>query len=319
MKGLLRTAVLAVVLMGLMAGMLLAAEGERQRGEHRGTFLERVEKRVGDRDCLGIVLRLAEGGDLVTLLVPRENEKLMAAARELVRGQMVEVAYGVEDGQKWVLKLAAGKAPERSEPADKTRAEEGAKKEREQKPGGDKEHAQAQNEELRALVERLLLRIEKLEAEVKELRARSEEGRRADAARAEKERAAREGVKKEGQQRVEKPLHEGEGVKKEGERTDKPVEQAREGLLRCTFVRLVEKRMGELEYLALEVRAGEKGEPATLLIPKVKNEEGRMVNAEELAAKARALREGQKVEISWRWSEDRRWVRNIKAEGADSK
>jgi len=91
-------------------------------------------------------------------------------------------------------------------------------------------------------------------------------------------------------------------------------EDARGGTIRGTFVRLVERRVGEHEYLGIELKPLEGKERITLLVPLRRDEQDRWIRHKELAAKARALREGQKVRIAYVAEEGQKWVRGIGTE-----
>lgn len=285
MKRSLGMSVAVGLVVALVGGMVLAAEG----GTLRGAFVKRVEKQLGEVGYLGIVVRLAEGRGETTLLVPRRREDLMKAARELREGQTVEVLYGVEEGQKWVRGIEVAREPE-------ARPQEA--------------------EELRRMVRQLLERVEKLEAQVKELREQLNKVRGEGAARSDKEAGGREGGEKKDSEkarpeaeRTDKPRGEGDRPGAEREKGGE-AEADRTGEVRGAFVKLVEKRIGELEYLGVVVRPDGREEAMTLLVPKVRRED-RMVNHEELSARARQLREGQRVEIGWRLAEGQRWIQRL--------
>jgi len=74
--------------------------------------------------------------------------------------------------------------------------------------------------------------------------------------------------------------------------------------VRGSFVRLAERQVGQREYLAIVVKPLEGKDQVTLLVPR----------RGELAAIARKLREGQKVEIPYVVEAGQKWVKRIEAE-----
>lgn len=322
-------ALAAVIMMGAWADRVEAA-----RGELRGTFVRRAELALGETEYLGIVVRQAGRDETTTLVIPRRREDLMGQARKLHEGDVVEVTFAEEDGQKWVriIETAGGEGERR----------EG----REREERGDRERAERKEmTEEEVLLRRLLERLEKLEAELKELR---EENRRLREGRDGGRDVKREGgdrerdVKREGGDREREVKREGdrevnrEGgdrereVKREGDREvrreggDREREVKREGgdrkraekegerskdvqAARGRFIRLAEQKLGNLEHLAVVVQLDGQEKPTTFFVPMRRVGE-KWVRDEEIAARAKRLREGQTVEIGWRWTEGQRFI-----------
>lgn len=84
-----------------------AVAADRREGEARGTFVRLVEKKVGEQEYVGIVVKDLEGDKTATLLILRRNADQMAAARALKAGQKVEVAYVTEEGHHFVRRIEA--------------------------------------------------------------------------------------------------------------------------------------------------------------------------------------------------------------------
>jgi len=95
------------VLAGLLFGGMLWAEDGDRSGAVRGTFVRLVERAVGEREYMGIVIKPFERDDHVTVLVPREREELWQAARRLREGQEVGVSFVSEAGQKFIKGMEA--------------------------------------------------------------------------------------------------------------------------------------------------------------------------------------------------------------------
>jgi hypothetical protein len=85
----------------MMFGGLLSAEERDRNGSVGGTFVRLVEREVGERGYMGIVIKPHERDDHVTVLVPRQREELFQAARRLRAGQKVGVSFVTEAGHKW--------------------------------------------------------------------------------------------------------------------------------------------------------------------------------------------------------------------------
>ena len=90
----------------ILSGLLSAGQRDRN-GEVGGTFVRLVEREVGERGYMGIVIKPPDSDDLVTVLVPRQREELLQAARRLQAGQKIGVSFVTEAGHKWVKGMEA--------------------------------------------------------------------------------------------------------------------------------------------------------------------------------------------------------------------
>ena len=135
--------ILMVVLVVSACAGVVCAEERRGQGEVHGTFVKLVERQVGEREVVGVVLQQVEGKGEVVVLMSRQQKDLLALARKLTKGQKIEIAYVAEDGQKWVKRLEVERRRE----------------------GGRGDLA-----EFRRLVEKMQVRLKQLEREVVELR-----------------------------------------------------------------------------------------------------------------------------------------------------
>jgi len=156
MNGVMRRAALVVMAVVLVGFVGPAARGQT-RGEVRGEFVRLVEKQVGDREFLGVVVDRFEGAGQATLLVPMRrtesgrvvrNEDLAAWARRLRPGTKVEIAY-VRDGGAMFIK--------RAESA---------------------QHREGRGDDLEAVVRRLQERLQTMEKQIVELREENRHLRR---------------------------------------------------------------------------------------------------------------------------------------------
>ena len=95
------------VLAGLLFGGMLLAEGRDRDGAVRGTFVRLVEREVGERGYMGIVIKSHDRDEHVTVLVPRQREELWQAARRLQEGQEVGVSFVTEAGHKFIKDMRA--------------------------------------------------------------------------------------------------------------------------------------------------------------------------------------------------------------------
>ncbi|MHC4743059.1 MAG: hypothetical protein ACYS8Z_14175 [Planctomycetota bacterium] len=94
---------LGLVALIVFGGLVLAREG--RHGEVGGVFIRLVERRVGDKEAVGLVVRPFERDEHVVLLVPRENEDLLAALRMFREGQRVEAAFERDGEHLWITRL----------------------------------------------------------------------------------------------------------------------------------------------------------------------------------------------------------------------
>jgi hypothetical protein len=341
MKRLAATALTVAGMMVLACGPVLAAGGEV-----RGRFVRRVEVAVGEREYLAIEIEQAGRDARARLLVPQRREDLAARVRRLREGQIVEATYVEEAGQKWVRVIeVAGQPdrPERVERPDRPRAPEGR-----DRPGprpGEPPEIRRLLQRILERIERLEGEVRELRAENRRLRGEGgrprggeeaargdrprregdrERGDRERAGRGERDRPRGEGDReREHAERGDRDHPEGRegdrpgGAEREGdrERPDRPRdaegEGPREGELRGRFVRLVERQIGRLWHLGVVIDPDGEAESATLFVPKRRAEGGRWVDNADLAARARRLKAGQRVEITWRREEGQRWIRRI--------
>jgi hypothetical protein len=189
MKKMYRMLVLGVLAGLLFGGMLWAEDGDRS-GAVRGTFVRLVERAVGEREYMGIVIKPFERDDHVTVLVPREREELWQAARRLREGQEVGVSFVSEAGQKFIKGMEAEwrevveEGPEGRRRVNVRREvlrwDEDVRERREAERPAHLEQMEGQLKEVvaghlermgRALKEVLGAHLERMEAEFRELRA----------------------------------------------------------------------------------------------------------------------------------------------------
>jgi len=104
MKKLSRILVLGLLSMLIFSSMLWAEDRERDE-EVGGTFVRLVEREVGERGYMGIVIKPHDRDDHVTVLIPRRQEELWQAARRLREGQEVGVSFVTEERYKWIKGL----------------------------------------------------------------------------------------------------------------------------------------------------------------------------------------------------------------------
>jgi hypothetical protein len=86
---------------------MLWAEQRDRNGEVGGIFVRLVEREVGERGYLGIVIKPHDRDDHITVLVPRQREELLQAARRLQTGQKLGVSFVTEAGHKWAKGMEA--------------------------------------------------------------------------------------------------------------------------------------------------------------------------------------------------------------------
>jgi regulator of replication initiation timing len=114
MKKVYRTLMLVVLAALVFGGMLWARDRDRDRAV-RGTFVRLIERSVGDRGYMGIVVKPFESDEHVTVLVPREREELWQAARRLQDGQRVGISFVTEAGHQWIKGMEAERRREQIE------------------------------------------------------------------------------------------------------------------------------------------------------------------------------------------------------------
>jgi hypothetical protein len=187
MKKIYRMLVLGVLAGLLLGGMLLADDRDRD-GSVGGTFVRLVERAVGERGYMGIVIKPFERDDHVTVLVPGEREELWQAARRLQEGQRVGVSFVTEAGHKFIKGMEAERRevvedrPEGRRRVNVRREvirREGVRERREARRPAHLEQMEGQLKEVvaghldrmgRALKEVLGEHLERMEAELRELR-----------------------------------------------------------------------------------------------------------------------------------------------------
>lgn len=95
--------VLVIVLFGVLAS---AGEGGRVL-ELRGAFVKLVEERVGERECIGVIVKPLESDEQHVILTPREPSDLGSLVRRLRPGMRVEVGYVRDGDRNWLRRLDA--------------------------------------------------------------------------------------------------------------------------------------------------------------------------------------------------------------------
>ncbi|MCP4610800.1 MAG: hypothetical protein GY845_18990 [Planctomycetes bacterium] len=95
------------VLSILMFSVVLSAGQRDRNGSVGGTFVRLVEQEVGERGSMGIVIKPHDRDDHVTVLIPRQREEILQAARRLLEGQKLGVSFVTEAGHKWVKGMEA--------------------------------------------------------------------------------------------------------------------------------------------------------------------------------------------------------------------
>lgn len=98
-------AIVAAVLASVLS-LSLPLEALAQEGQVRGKFVRLTEKKVGEREYVGVVIAPEKGKEEVVVLMGRES-KLLPKARKLGKGQQVEIAYVTEGKHKWVKRIGA--------------------------------------------------------------------------------------------------------------------------------------------------------------------------------------------------------------------
>jgi len=228
MKKVCRMLVLGVLAGLLFCGMLLAEDSDRS-GSVRGTFVQLVEREVGERGYMGIVIKPLESDDHVTVLVPRQREELWQAARRLRKGQKVGVSFVTEAGHKFIKGMEAERREVVEEgPEGRRRTSirrevlryKGDQERREPKRPGHLERMEGQLKEVvaghlermgRALKEVLGAHLERMEAELLEHREHIErmqeelQGLRAENERLKRQLRERSGPEREREREVRRP------------------------------------------------------------------------------------------------------------------
>jgi len=193
MKKVCGTLVLAV-LAALVFGGMIRAEERGKGGAVRGTFVRLVEREVGERGYMGIVIKPFDSDDHVTVLVPRQREGLVRAVRRLQEGQRIRVSFVSEGGHMWLRGMGAERREEVEERRDAERTvdirrevlrwrEGGRDSPEAERPMVHLEQMEGQLKEVvsghlermgRALREVLGAHLERMEGECRELRAHVE-------------------------------------------------------------------------------------------------------------------------------------------------
>ncbi len=217
------------VIAGLVFGGMLWAEDGDRRGAVRGTFVQLVEREVGEQGYMGIVIKPFESDDHVTVLVPRQREELGRAARSLRKGQKVGVSFVTEAGHKFIKDMEAERREVIEEgPEGRRRTSvrrevlryEGDQERREARRPAHLEQMEGQLKEVvaghlermgRALKEVLGAHLERMEAELRELRAHIEQMQeelqelRAQNERLKRQLRERSGPEREREREVRRP------------------------------------------------------------------------------------------------------------------
>ena len=191
-----RTISIAAAVAAISLGAILFAEEDARFAEIRAVFVKLIERQVGEREYVGIVVKPLESDDEVTILTPREPENLIEMARKLREGQKLEIRYARNDGQNWLRNLDAQwqreEGQERTEQrmsvgirrsGDQPRREVRVTERREVMPAREREGQSgegiaAQIEQLTRQFREILAHVSQMEREMRGLRAENERLRR---------------------------------------------------------------------------------------------------------------------------------------------
>ena len=275
-----RILMLSVLSMLIFSSVLWAGQSDRN-GSVGGNFVRLVEQEVGERGYMGIVIKPHDRDDHVTVLVPRQREELLQAARRLREGQKVGVSFVTEAGHKWVRGMEAERrevVEEGPEGRRRTnirrevfRYEDNQERRQDRRP----EYLEQMQELKRILsssldrmareFRELRGRLEQQERELRRLRAENEQLRtelreRAGSAR-EREREVRIRIQREGREREERErrIERDEGrARGERPRSEREVALHHLEVMRIALHALKEAERGDaVEMLTLAIRARE--------------------------------------------------------------
>ena len=275
-----RILMLSVLSMLIFSSVLSAGQSDRN-GSVGGNFVRLVEQEVGERGYMGIVIKPHDRDDHVTVLVPRQREELLQAARRLREGQKVGVSFVTEAGHKWVRGMEAERrevVEEGPEGRRRTnirtevfRYEDNQERRQDRRP----EYLEQMQELKRILsssldrmareFRELRGRLEQQERELRRLRAENEQLRtelreRAGSAR-EREREVRIRIQREGREREERErrIERDEGrARGERPRSEREVALHQLEVMRIALHALKEAERGDaVEMLTLAIRARE--------------------------------------------------------------
>ncbi len=296
MKKICRMLVLGVLAGLLFGGMLLAKDRDRD-GSVGGTFVRLVERKVGERGYMGIVIKPFERDEHVTVLVPRQREELWQAARRLREGQKVGISFITEAGHKFIKGMETERR-ERIEERQEGRRRvtirrevqrhEGSREKREAKRPAHLEQMQELKRILASHLDRmarefreLRTHVEELKRELQELRSENERLKRQlrerggperdrerevrtrrefEERREGRERQERDG-RREGREREEhegRREHDEERAKRERPKSEREVAIHQLEVMRMALHALKEANRGDAaELLTLAIRARE--------------------------------------------------------------
>jgi len=250
-----------VCLVGVMAcaalALTAAAAGAGDRGRSiTARFVKLTERRIGEREYVGLVIREREGDEQATVYVSRKQKDILELARRLRKNQLITVRYIVEDRLRWVTRLKAHDAEgegEKRREGDKDREHkerEGDKGRQHKEREGDRDREHKERDRDRAhkeregdkdrdrerdrdregaegardkQMQRLLQRLERLEVELRELRrevARLRRDREGDEGRERQKDARRERERDERREGQRDKDERREGREREGEKDE---------------------------------------------------------------------------------------------------
>ncbi len=98
----------------VFGGVLFGAERDRN-GRLRGIFVGLTERQVGERGYLGVVVKPMDSDEHVTVLIPRNNERLIEIAHNLREGQRLGIPFVIEDDFRWAREMEVERGREEIE------------------------------------------------------------------------------------------------------------------------------------------------------------------------------------------------------------
>lgn len=250
--------------------------------------------------AVAVVLAAATGVVLLIAAAARADDREKPTRDDELKDLMTSILNRLEKMQETIEKLTA-------ENAELRRALERERAARQELERGRRE---GEGDQPRASAD-----AERREGAARESGGRPREARRegdgdreASVAReGDRDRVRREGDTEGSRERVAAREGDEGRSRREGE-----AKAETRSLLRGTFVKLAELKLGELEHLAVVIRAGEGDATVTLYVP-MRREGERWVRDERVAGQAKKLKAGQRVVAQWRAGEGEKFLVAVEA------
>lgn len=293
------TPLLALALPLLLSSLLHAGDEPApadRKGELAVTFVRLAQQTVGKHEYRVLRVALPDSQDLVSLLIPKETVdgelkdvgELVEFAAKLNPGDRFIARFVREEGQMFLtqVRLLDDSADAPGDP----------KVEADSKPKESAAQPAAPSADGESDLQQIERRIDELEKELTDLRTQRDKLKASDP----KARADAENDK-------------ADGNKADADDPKVEIDRPKRGVVLGRFDSFTKKTIDDTQYVVVNITPNGAREAISLIVPKEKNEDGKLVTPADLAQILETMRRGLYVRGVWEREEANLWLVSIRA------